>query len=110
MQDGIYHVRFSSPQGSSGEGLIVVKSGAVNGGDASYLYLGQMLADGDKVSGQLDIKRWNNGAPSIFGPLGNFALYLTGTVNGEAFKVTGGVNGQPNLKITIDGRRLSNIA
>ena len=107
MQDGIYHVRFSSSQGLAGEGLAVVKAGSVNGGDFGYLYLGQLLADGERVSGQLEIKRWNASAQSVFGPLVNFALTLTGTVNGESFRVSGGIPGQPNLKISIDGRRLS---
>ena len=110
MQNGIYHVRFSSLQGSSGEGLAVVKAGSVNGGDPGYLYLGQLLADGDKISGQLEIKRWNNSVPSIFGPLNNFTLALTGTSSGDTFTVSGGIQSQPNLKILIAGRRLSQAA
>ena len=107
MQDGIYHVRFSSPQGASGEGLAVVKTGAVNGGDHGYLYLGQLIADGDKISGQLEIKRWNSAVPSIFGPLLNFTLALIGTSSGDTFAVSGGMSTQPNLKISIAGTRLS---
>lgn len=110
MQDGIYHVRFSSPQGSSGEGLAVVKAGSVNGGDAGYLYLGQLLADGSKVSGQLEIKRWNNGATSIFGSLIRFVLDLTGTTGPEVFSVSGTMSGHANLSISISGRRISDVA
>lgn len=109
MKNGIYHVRFSSQQGSHGEGLVVVKDGAVNGGDPGYLYLGTMLSDSNAVSGRLEVKRWNTKLPSIFGPLGSFSLDLSGTINGDGFTVTGNVSHQPALRITISGRRLSDV-
>ena len=110
MQNGIYHVRFSSPQGSAGEGLVVIKDGSVNGGDTGYLYFGQLVADGANVSGQLEIKRWNTTIPSIFGPLNQFTLALAGTTTGDAFTVGGGMQNQPNLKISITGKKLSDAA
>lgn len=110
MNDGIYHVIFSSPQGSAGEGLAVVKSGSVNGGDPGYLYLGQLLADGPQVSGRIEIKRWNTKVPSVFGPLPNFTLDLHGTATGDTFTVSGGVSGQPQMSISIQGKRLSATA
>ena len=112
MQNGIYHVRFSSSVGGAGEGLAVVKDGAVNGGDTGYLYLGQLAASGQTVSGNLQVQRWNPGTVSVFGPLGNFALDLAGQSNAanDSFTVSGGVAGQPNLKITITGHRLAAAA
>jgi len=111
MQDGIYHVRFSSSVGSSGEGLIVVKQGTVNGGDAGYLYIGQLVISGETLSGQLNVKRWNSGHVSVFGPLDNFDLQCSGKENsGGAFTVTGGIPSQPGLSITIAGRFLSPAA
>lgn len=112
MQNGIYHVRFSSSVGGAGEGLAVVKDGAVNGGDAGYLYLGQLMAAGQALSGQLQVQRWNPNTISVFGPLGNFALDLAGEVSAanDGFTVSGGIAGQPNLKITIMGRRLAAAA
>lgn len=109
MQNGIYHVQFHSTQGASGEGLVVVKDGSINGGDASYLYLGQLQTEGEQLSGQLDIKQWNSQAPSIFGPLGNFSLSLTGVVSGDNLRISGGVVGQADLAIRITGRRLSDV-
>ncbi len=110
MQDGIYHVRFSSPQGSAGEGLAVIKDGSVNGGDSGYLYVGQLMSEGPSLSGQLEISRWNSGIQSIFGNLGKFALALTGTTGTDNFAVSGGITGKPNLRISIAGRRLSSAA
>jgi len=112
MENGIYHVRFASSIGGAGEGLVVVKDDAVNGGDAGYLYLGKLKASGQTLSGQLQVQRWNPNTVSVFGPLGNFALNLVGQANAanDSFTVTGGMAGQPNLKITITGRRLAAAA
>ena len=110
MKDGIYHVRFSSSVGAAGEGLAVVKDGSVNGGDAGYLYLGQLSDAGSGLSGQLQIKRWNTGHVSVFGPLDSFSLSLMGQAANDSFTVTGGIPGQPSLKITIHGRILANAA
>lgn len=111
MQDGIYHVRFSSSVGSSGEGLIVVKQGTVNGGDAGYLYIGELGVSGETLSVQLNIKRWNPSHVSVFGPLDNFGLQLLGKENAEgSFTVTGGIPSHPGSSITISGRFLSTAA
>ncbi len=112
MENGIYHVRFASSVGGAGEGLAVVKDGAVNGGDPGYLYLGQLTAVGRALNGQLQVQRWNPGTVSVFGSLGNFALDLTGqsSAANDSFTVSGGIIGQPNLKITITGRRLAAAA
>ncbi len=110
MQDGIYHVRFSSSVGGSGEGLVVIKQATVNGGDVGYLYVGQLTADGETLSGRLNIKRWNPGQNSVFGPLDNFELRLSGTRTGNSFNVSGGIPSKPGLTITIAGRFLSPAA
>lgn len=112
MKNGIYHVRFSSSSGGGGEGLAVVKDGTVNGGDSGYLYLGQLTVAGQALRGRLQVQRWNPGTVSVFGPLDNFALDLTGQSGAanDEFTVSGGVAGQPNLKITITGRCLAAAA
>ena len=111
MEDGIYHVKFASAMGAAGEGLVVIKDGAVNGGDAGYLYQGALNATPTgQLHGELLITRWNAGHVSVFGPLGNFSLGLDGHAANDSFTVAGGVPGQPNMKITITGRRLAKAA
>lgn len=111
MKDGIYHVKFASTMGAAGEGLVVIKGGSVNGGDAGYLYQGALDSDaGGQLRGQLQVQRWNAGHVSVFGPLGNFALNLSGHAANDVFTVNGGVAGQPGLKITISGRMLAQAA
>jgi len=111
MQDGIYHVHFSSSAGVLGEGLAVIKQGAVNGGDPGYVYTGAISLNGGTMSGRLNIKQWNPAVPSVFGPLKNFDLQLTGQSNGSnSFTAAGGVATQPNLTINIKGQFVSHAA
>ena len=113
MKDGIYHVQFASALGAAGEGLVVVKDGSVNGGDAGYLYLGRLVgSEGTALGGQLHIKRWNPAHVSVFGPIDSFALNVTGQTSAanDSFTVSGGMPGQPGMSITIRGRRLAEAA
>jgi T3SS negative regulator,GrlR len=111
MKDGIYHVKFASTMGAAGEGLVVVKDGSVNGGDAGYLYQGALAPDAaGQLQGQLQVHRWNPGHVSVFGPLGNFALSLTGQAANDSFTVSGGIPDRPGLNITIKGRLLAEAA
>lgn len=109
MQNGIYHVRFASDQ-DSGEGLAVIQNGTVNGGDNGYLYLGRLHVVGNTLSGLLEIKRWNAAVPSVFGPLGNFKLLLTGSFSGATFEANGSVEQRPQLTIKISGNKISDPA
>lgn len=111
MKDGIYHVEFSSTMGAAGEGLVVVKDGSVNGGDAGYLYKGTLAGSAEgQLRGQLHVQRWNPAHVSVFGPLDSFALSLEGRAAGEGFSVTGGIPEHPGLSITIRGRFLAQAA
>jgi type III secretion system (T3SS) negative regulator GrlR len=110
MQDGIYHVHFSTPKGS-GEGLVVIKQASVNGGDIGYLYTGQLTDNGGALSGHLKVKRWKAGPVSLMDQLGNYELQLSGQAAADnSFTVSGGIPSQPSLKITIGGRFLSAAA
>lgn len=111
MKDGIYHVSFSSSTGLSAEGLAVIKGSSVNGGDPGYLYRGQVNAEGDNLSGQILIERWNPSGVSVFGPMDKFELSLSGRFNASSstFSVSGGIPDRPGLTISINGRFLSPV-
>lgn len=112
MTDGIYHVRFSSSTQDFGEGIVTVKDGHIYGGDHGYLYLGKASEGaGVGIEGQLRIKRWNPAVASVFGNIQEFELQLQGSqVVDRSFNVSGNVVGQPNSKINISGRFLSDLA
>ena len=111
MDNGIYHVHFSSSIGDMGTGIVVIKDGSVNGGDLGYLYVGNTTSDGNSVSGTLNIKRWNPSHTSVFGSIDSFDLSLSGQFKSDkSFTLTGSMVSQPQLSITIQGRYLSPAA
>ncbi|MBQ4853594.1 hypothetical protein IMW82_02735 [Rhodanobacter sp. B2A1Ga4] len=111
MIDGIYHVTFSSNSNDFGEGIAVFKGNSVNGGDHGYLYSGTMSGQGDNFNSALTIKQWNPSVQSIFGPAKEFVLELSGSSSADnSFLAHGHVAGQPQAKISIRGRHLSDAA
>jgi hypothetical protein len=79
-------------------------------GDASFYYRGKYaLAEGNKISGKIDVVQYSNLSNSIFGPLKSFRLILNGIMNGQAFVLSGQVEGHPTLLITIRLQKLENL-
>lgn len=109
MLNGMYSVSFAGPGGLSGSGVAAVKDGTIHGGDAGYGYLGNFKTDGGKVSATLRIVQHQPGHTSIFGPLKDFNLSVTGPTEGDRFSMTGGIPGQPNQTITIRGRKFADL-
>ena len=111
MKEGIYHVTFSSNSNDFGEGIVVLKGNALNGGDHGYLYTGSTNIQVDKFSFLLKVKQWNPAVQSVFGPLNEFNLNLNGQSSPDGgFLAQGYVVEQPQAKITIHGRYLSAAA
>jgi hypothetical protein len=110
MQNGIYRVEFRSGRRIGISGLVVLKDGAVNGGDDGFVYRGTYKAEGQKVTAEIAVSKHNPGAQSVFGPIDNYTLALTGTTEGNSFTLSGGVPGRKDLTIEIHGTRLSDAA
>lgn len=111
MLDGIYRVTFSSNSNDFGQGIAVFKGDSVNGGDHGYLYTGTKSVQGGQFASKLTIKQWNQSVQSVFGPVKEFVLELSGTSSSDnGFLAHGHVAGQPQAKITIRGQYLSAAA
>jgi len=110
MKDGIYHVRFSSNMQGMGEGIAVFHGSSVNGGDTGYTYSGRKESDGEHFRATLTIKRWNASLQSIFGALDQFQLQFHGQPDGVGFRAEGSIVGQPQAKITVQGRFLVSVS
>lgn len=109
MTDGIYEVNFRSSIQDFGSGLIVIKSGAVNGGDAHFLYRGTIAGDTGEVSANIAVDQWKAGNRSVVG-IRNFNITFTGTIDNDTLKLSGRVESQPQLVITVTGRRVADAA
>ncbi|WP_417914394.1 GrlR family regulatory protein [Candidatus Electronema sp. JM] len=112
LQDGIYKVTFSAPDGHNGVGIIVISGGAVNGGDPAYTYQGRVDAEGDKLNAVIDVVRYNPKEVSIFGPLDQFQVHFTGTLqqDGTAFIASGEAAPDPKkIRLSLSGERLKEL-
>lgn len=106
MKDGIYHVRFAAAGGQAGEGLVVIKGESINGGDAGYLYRGQVTRNGDLVAAQIHVNRWNPSEMSVFGAIDSFGLTMTGRSTDASFEATGVAASLGDRSISMSGRFL----
>lgn len=105
MKDGLYHVNFQSNQQDFGVGVVTVKDNHVNGGDYAYFYQG--IVEGDSLL--LRVKRHNDQATSVFGPIKEFNLELkVNPVMGFYF-LEGNVQGQPQFAIKIKATILAEL-
>jgi len=108
MSNGIFEVRFSSNRPDHGEGLVVIKDGSVNGGDANYLYQGRVPLTSGQFSEQFRVSMWRPGNTNVAG-LDNYVLDAIGEINYEQGSVSlnGSVVGAPNIRITLSGRKIA---
>jgi hypothetical protein len=111
LQDGIYKIAFSAPDGQNGVGIIVISGGTVNGGDPAYTYQGQVESEDGKLKAVIDVVRHNPKEVSIFGPLDNFQLQLNGTLqkDGKAFKASGAAASKPELHLSLSGEQIREL-
>lgn len=112
MMDGIYYVHFEvHAAASTGDGLVVIKDGMANGGDAGYTYSGAFEEHDGRLAASLTVKRWNPAHVSVFGNLAEFQLQLSGSAaTASGFALTGGTASAPGYQISITGRRVADAA
>lgn len=112
MNDGIYYVEFSGNGQSFGFGVIVFDSGKINGGDPGFVYTGSAKVNGQQISAELSIKQWNKSKQSVFPGTNNYVLNVTGSIapDGKSFKASGGPQGNPGLKFSVQGTFIGDLA
>lgn len=110
MTNGIFHVDFRASTGDYGDGLIVVKDGAVNGGDANYLYQGRVPTQSGSFESQFIVTKWREGNTNVVG-VDNYSLDAKGKINYEAgvLELEGAVSGAPHLTITLSGKKIRDV-
>lgn len=72
MKDGVYHVAFNSKSGATGEGVLVVCCGTINGGDIGFVYQGIL----DRPEMTLRITRYQDDIPSVLGMENDYELVM----------------------------------
>ena len=107
MLEALWSVEFGSNQGILGAGVAVFETGRVLGGDSAFMYVGSYEVDRGTVTSNIRVSKYNNlsGMQSVFGPLNEFNLKLTGQANPKLMALSGHVVENPELKITINAVR-----
>jgi hypothetical protein len=99
LENALWLVRFSAADGSDyGTGVISFKDGKVFGGDSWYFYAGQYQANGQDITAKVRVKQHSEGV-SIFGPLREFNLTLSGSVSPDGGKIFGSMIEHPAMKL-----------
>ncbi|AYG10755.1 hypothetical protein D7M10_07335 [Pseudomonas fluorescens] len=108
MSNGIFSVTFRSNRPDNGDGLVVIKDGTVNGGDPNYLYQGVVPTNSGAFAGQFKVSMWRAGNTNVAG-IDNYILNATGNIDyeGGSISLSGTVEGAPEIKITLQGRRVA---
>lgn len=109
MLDGIFEVHFRSNIHDFGSGLIVIKNGSINGGDANFLYRGTVTANENTVRADISVDLWKRGTNSIVN-IDHFKVAFSGTASDNHLQLTGHVEGQPQLSITVTGQKVAEAA
>lgn len=109
MSQGIFHVKFKANTQDFGEGLIVVKNGTVNGGDANYLYQGSVPDTSGEFTSEFNVSPWQPGNTHVFGGTGGYVLKARGVIDYEkgTFNLEGSPQGQPQLTLKAIGRKVA---
>ena len=110
MLSGIYSAEFASNKNVIGRGVAVFTGGTLHGGDASYYYKGKYRRDGnDNISATIEVANHSGIPSSVFGSLKSFRLMLNGVATNQGFTLSGQVEGQPTLLITIALKKVDEL-
>lgn len=115
--EGLWTLEFGSNAGIFGSGVIVIRSGKIEGGDASYYYVGsyeQFASDRrfpSPFKAQIEVKPFLPGAESIFKTYNrDLILELEGTFTDENNGVAvGKPKGMPDMNVGIRLTRRSEV-
>ena len=107
MIEALWSVEFSSNVGSIGAGVVVFETGRVLGGDSAFMYVGNYKTENGVIHSDIHVTKYNNlsGMQSIFGPLTNFNIKVSGKADPHSLTLTGTVIEQPQLQIVIKATR-----
>jgi hypothetical protein len=82
MLEGLWTVEFRSSIGNTGYGTVTFDGKKARGGTAGYYYVGNYQIEAGVMNVLLRVRRFNTGLVSVFGPLEEFEVQLSGSVNG----------------------------
>lgn len=109
MLSGMYYVEFRANNNDFGQGLVCIEDGKVNGGDHAFIFQGRMDAYNGEVQAVIEVKHYKGEPLSVFGPLRQFTLNLSGKTDGVSFNLDGGIANMPGAAINIRGNKVADL-
>ena len=79
------------------------------GGDAGYYYSGQCKEVDGKVSGEINVIRYDHNSISVFGEIDTFTLSIEGTIDGSVIEISATSESFPGLVMQITGSKRENL-
>jgi len=99
--DGLWIVEFGSSEGLFGRGIFVLDGERILGGDLGYYYSGHCKKDNDRITGKIDVIRFDRDAVSVFGEIDNFTLTFEGAVSNSHFTANAKSDSFPKMVMEI---------
>lgn len=103
MENGIYRVMIDSPIDRGIPGVVIIKDGKIIGCDERSTYTGTVENGLSGIKGYITITR-NGGIPSTV------SLKLSGIHVDSRFDLEGLADGWGNVRYTVQGSRMGDIA
>jgi hypothetical protein len=111
MISGIYSAVCFSNKTMGDCGVAIFTGNAIHGGDASHFYRGKYSIHGaNLISVTIDVVKYSALNDSIFGSLGAFRLILNGIVKEKGFDLSGPMEGQSDVMITMSLMKMDELA
>lgn len=85
--------------------VVVFADGRVYGGDANYYLAGEYRLDGDVLRADVDMVNYSSKFNSIFGPVDECALRMTGTLQGAVIEGHGWLADNQEQRVNVILRR-----
>lgn len=107
--EGLWTVSFHSNFQTFGTGVAVFINDRILGGDTAYYYDGNVKVQDNRAEASIRVVRFNKAGMAIFGDLDSFNLKVSGDIAVPNMELHGNMVEQPNMKITIKGKKITSV-
>lgn len=105
MKDGIYFVVFKSGQNEVGNGTVVVKNDAVNGGDFGFTYRGKI--DNGRLN--LHVAQHDPRAQNVIPGLNEYTMNLDVRETAAGYSLQGNIEGVPQASLAVQAKFIGDL-
>jgi|HubBroStandDraft_6_1064221.scaffolds.fasta_scaffold159939_2 T3SS negative regulator,GrlR len=99
MLNGLWSGRFEA-MGKSGAGVAVFVGGKILGGDSAFIWSGTYQEQGEKLTTDIHVKRYDLSMESIFG-VNEYNLHVDAKIEGDKITGTGTSPALHGIKLNV---------